>query len=133
LGRTFDKLRSMPHIFISYAREDQTIAKGLADLLDSEGFEVWWDTEIYVGQSFPDLIVDAISGSRHVILLWSSYSIESEWVLREARLAKKYCKLLPVLLPGIKSHDLPSDFRIAPTRSKHLSRSCAARRVGLWW
>jgi hypothetical protein len=51
-------------MFISYAREDQAMARALADLLDSEGFEVWWDAEIYVGQSFPDLIEDAIGEER---------------------------------------------------------------------
>jgi hypothetical protein len=41
------------------------------DLLDSESFDVWWDTEIYVGRSFADLIEQAIDDCRHVIVLWS--------------------------------------------------------------
>ena len=101
----------MPHMFISYAREDQTMARALADLLDSEGFEVWWDAEIYAGQSFPDLIEDAIRASRHVIVLWSKHSVESEWVIREVGLAKKDRKLLPVLLEGVAHDDLPKQFR----------------------
>jgi hypothetical protein len=65
-------------------------------LLDSEGFDVWWDTEIYVGRSFADLIEQAIDDCRHVIVLWSPFSLKSEWVMREvgAFLLHCICRLM---------------------------------------
>jgi hypothetical protein len=98
----------MSHIFISYAREDAGIAKGLADLLDSEGLDVWWDPELRVGQRFPDEIEKAIWDSQHVIVLWSKHSVESDWVQREAQQGLKQKKLLPVIMDDSQ---IPRGFR----------------------
>ena len=51
------------HIFVSYAREDEEFAKAVADLLKSDGFDVWWDRELRGGQTFPDEIENAIAAS----------------------------------------------------------------------
>jgi hypothetical protein len=102
----------MPHIFISYAREDAVAAKALADLLDSEGFEVWWDPAIRIGQEFPDEIEKAIWDSQYVIVLWSRHSVSSEWVRREAELGRKSDKLLPVQMDGC---ELPRGFKTLHT------------------
>jgi hypothetical protein len=88
----------MPHIFISYAREDTASAKALADLLASEGFDVWWDPHLRVGQDFPDEIEKAIWDSHHVIVLWTRHSVQSEWVRSESGRAHKLRKLLPIQL-----------------------------------
>jgi hypothetical protein len=98
----------MYHIFISYAREDQKEAKAIADIFDSEGFDVWWDTRLYVGQRFPDVITDAIKESQHVIVLWTPFSVKSEWVQREASLGKKLNKLMPVQM---RDCDIPKAFQ----------------------
>src|SRR5688572_9736308 len=98
----------MPHIFISYARENTVAAKGLADLLDSEGFDVWWDPHLRVGQQFPDEIETAISDCQHVIVLWTKHSVASDWVRREAKQALRLRKLLPVKMDDC---DLPREFR----------------------
>ncbi len=101
---------AMAHIFISYAREDKDLAQGLADLLDSEGFDVWWDAEIYIGQEFPDIIKEAIDDARYVVVLWSKRSIKSNWVLREARRGYGRGKLLPVNMDGLSWKELPKEF-----------------------
>jgi hypothetical protein len=97
----------MPHIFISYAREDRKDAEALSAIFDSEGFDVWWDARIYVGQKFADLIEEAIEDCQHVIVLWTPFSVKSEWVQREANLAKEKRKLLPVQL---RDCDIPNSF-----------------------
>jgi hypothetical protein len=102
----------MPHIFISYSRQDSRIAKGLADLLTSEGFDVWWDPKIRIGKEFPDEIEQAILDCQHVIVLWSSRSVESEWVIREASLAKRQNKLLPIKLDDC---EIPFGFKTIHT------------------
>jgi hypothetical protein len=96
------------HIFISYAREDQRQAKGLADVLSSEGLDVWWDPELYIGQNYPKEIQKVISESQHVIVLWSRHSVDSEWVRREATMGRNRSKLLPVRLDDC---ELPRGFQ----------------------
>jgi hypothetical protein len=36
----------MADIFISYKREEQPVAKKLADALQKKGWSVWWDPEV---------------------------------------------------------------------------------------
>jgi len=48
---------SMSDIFISYKREEQPIARKLADALDREGWSVWWDPNPN-SRCKPDMIRD---------------------------------------------------------------------------
>jgi len=96
----------MAHIFVSYAREDIEMAKGVVDLLQSEGFDVWWDHKLRGGEHYPTRIKDIIKNCAHVIVLWSNHSVASEWVQLEAREAKS--KLVPL---QISSCELPGEFR----------------------
>jgi hypothetical protein len=50
------------HVFISYAREDRSDAQALAAALSRKGWNVWWDREIRVGQSF-DREIEAVSAA----------------------------------------------------------------------
>jgi len=98
----------MHDIFISYSREDQDQAKLIAGKLEKEGFSVWWDTEIPVGESFDSFIESALNEVKAVVVLWSQSSINSEWVRVEADFARGRGKLLPVL---IEPCDIPLAFR----------------------
>ncbi len=42
----------MAAIFLSYAREDRRFAETLAQLLESAGHSVWWDSRIGGGEDF---------------------------------------------------------------------------------
>src|SRR5262245_26077829 len=96
----------MAHVFISYAREDQSFAKGMCDVLQSEGLEVWWDAELYAGQLFRGEIAWQIRHSNAAVCIWSTASAVSDWVLWEARLALRHSRLLPISL-GV---DPPEEF-----------------------
>jgi hypothetical protein len=85
-------------IFISYARQDREMAKGLADLLFSEGFNVWWDGELHIGQDFENEIIERLLECRYIIVLWTQHSVKSAWVRCEAKLGATCRKLLPVKL-----------------------------------
>jgi hypothetical protein len=102
----------MNHFFISYAREDTALARGLAELLESEGFSVWWDSHLRMGERYRDLIRKEISRSHHVIVLWSKHSITSEWVRWEAKAAKDLNKILPIQIDGC---ELPHGFKTIHT------------------
>ena len=97
----------MSDIFISYKREDQSVARTLADALEKKGWSVWWDPKVRTGEHFDDVIEQALVEARCVIVLWSSLSVESRYVKDEATYALNRDKLVPV---AIEEVDLPFRF-----------------------
>ena len=79
----------MSDIFISYARRDERLAEGLAETLRREGWTVWWDAFLRVGEVFSEGLLAALAEARCVVVLWSSASVTSEWVRTEARAGAK--------------------------------------------
>jgi hypothetical protein len=98
----------MVDVMISYAREDQEIARLLAHRLGAEGFDVWWDPEIPPGKSFDQVIDAALRSARWVIVLWSRHSVASRWVVAEAEEATTHSKLVPALIENVT---IPLAFR----------------------
>ena len=99
----------MADLFLSYATEDRTRAKSLAEALELRGWSVWWDKKIPLGQSFDNVIEDAIGAAKCVIVLWSRSSVPSEWVRSEASEGKRRGILVPVFLDAL---DAPLAFRL---------------------
>ena len=98
----------MTDIFISYARADRPRAERLARALGAAGWSVWWDREIPPGRSFAEVIEEALSSARCVIVLWSQVSVRSEWVKTEAAEAAQRRILVPILVDGAS---IPLEFR----------------------
>ena len=73
----------MADIFLSYVREDRKKAETLAEALQSEGWSVWWDRQIPVGRKWDEVIEDALSNTRCIIVLFSKQSVLSDWVRSE--------------------------------------------------
>src|SRR5262245_21589062 len=74
---------AMTDVYISYAREDQERVRPLAEALQLEGWDVWWDPSEPDGDSRASL--DQRLGSAGAILVvWSAYSRGSEYVRSEA-------------------------------------------------
>lgn len=90
------------HIFISYKHEDRLRARSLADVLETFGWQVWWDREIKAGQTYRKVIGDALDAAGCVIVLWTTNSIDSEWVQEEAQQGKERGVLVPVLLDDVR-------------------------------
>ncbi len=95
-------------VFISYSREDQNFANKLKLSLEQEGLNVWWDEDLIAGTRFSKVIEEVISKTSCVIVLWSSNSINSNWVISEASEAMIRKKLVPVLIEDINP---PIQFR----------------------
>lgn len=98
----------MADIFISYARADRPRAEQLAHALERTGWSVWWDREIPPGRSFDEVIEEALSLARCVVVLWSEDSVRSEWVKTEASEAAQRRILVPILADGAR---IPLEFR----------------------
>ena len=98
----------MAEIFISYARVDRERAQALAGALDREGWSTWWDRDIPPGRTFDEVIEEALTAAKCVIVLWSRDSVRSEWVKAEASDAARRRILVPVLVDGVMP---PLEFR----------------------
>ena len=91
----------MADIFISYSGEDKTNVKLIAQLLEQQGWSVWWDRQIPIGKKFDTVIEEELQKSCCVIVVWTQRSVKSEWVKNEANEAGQLGKLVPVLLEDV--------------------------------
>jgi TIR domain len=95
-------------IFISYARPDKEKAERLANAFSQSGWSVWWDREIPPGKSYDEVIENALSSARCVIVLWSKNSVSSRWVKTEAAEGATREILVPALIENVQ---IPLEFR----------------------
>jgi hypothetical protein len=98
----------MADVFLSYAQEDRTAARKLADALRELGWDVWWDAQVYVGARFRAEITSQLQSAKCVVVLWSQASIESDWVIDEAEEGKKRGVLVQALIDAAQP---PHGFR----------------------
>src|SRR5687768_10413464 len=98
----------MSDIFISYAREDKSRVQTLAKALQDSGWSVWWDPHIPTGKRFDEVIEQAISAARCIIVVWSKSSVSSTFVRAEASDGADRQVLLPVMIDDVK---IPLAFR----------------------
>lgn len=98
----------MYDIFLSYAHEDEKIARLLAHALETHGWNVFWDQKLIPMVNWRSVIKEKINNSKCVIVLWSKHSIESLWVLEEAEEAQRRKIIIPVLIQNI---EIPFGFR----------------------
>ena len=92
----------MTDIFLSYAREDQARAQQLANALEVEGWSVFWDRTIPTGMVWRDVIGKAMSQARCIIVIWSQFSVTSNWVQEEADEGRERGILIPILIDEVR-------------------------------
>lgn len=98
----------MTDIFLSYNEKDREQARRVAAMLESVGWTVWWDRRIPAGETWRSVLEKALDNMRCMIVLWSSRSIESEWVYEEATEGRRLGKLVPVMIEAVRP---PAGFR----------------------
>jgi TIR domain len=95
-------------VFISYAKGDRERAAELATALEAHGWSVWWDRDIPPGRTFDEVIEEALTQTRSVVVLWSAESVKSRWVRTEASAAAERGTLVPALIEPVT---IPLEFR----------------------
>ncbi|MBI1186115.1 MAG: TIR domain-containing protein [Alphaproteobacteria bacterium] len=86
----------MADVFISYAREDRDRAREIAGLIETQGFEVWWDRDLLPGETYAEAIENELDQAHAVIVLWSEHSRRSHWVRDEAAVGRDRNRLIPI-------------------------------------
>jgi len=105
-------------IFISYAREDQQIAKKLYHDLKNFGLEPWLDIEhLHPGQQWKSVINHVIKTSSYFFALLSSYSVSKKgYVQKELKVALDLFDEFPqtssYLIPVRIEHCMPLDDKL---------------------
>jgi TIR domain len=98
----------MPDIFLSYSEKDRATAGRVADALQATGWSVWWDRQIPAGQTWRDVLTQALEQMRCMVVLWSADSVKSQWVCEEAEEGKTRHCLVPVCIAAVRP---PTGFR----------------------
>ena len=92
----------MADVFLSYKREDRGRVALIAKTLETEGFSVWWDPEIPLGESYSASIRRELDQATSVVPAWSTQSVDSEWVQEEATLGKRRGAIVPCRIDAVE-------------------------------
>jgi len=121
-------------VFISYAVEDETVAAEISRALEARGIRCWYASrDVPYGLDFEEPIIDAISGSRLMIVVISPQANNSPHVKREVQYACSEDTKVPILPFLIKGVSLSNTFRYyigsahrldasSPPLSQHVER-----------
>ncbi|MBN8741103.1 MAG: toll/interleukin-1 receptor domain-containing protein [Xanthomonadaceae bacterium] len=76
--------QSVPRVFLSFAYEDQEVAKAIAEKFHEAGIHTWFaEWEIYFGDSLRRKIDEGLGSSNQFVVLLSEASIKKPWVNQE--------------------------------------------------
>ena len=88
----------MADIFLSYAHLDRPRARPIVEMMEDEGWSVWWDRGIEPGTKWLPKLETELANCRCVVVLWTNKSSGSEWVQKEAEAGLAKGALVPILL-----------------------------------
>lgn len=82
-------------VFISYSSRDAALAIKAVEYLEERGYPCWIaPRNITSGHDYTDMINDAISECRAVLIIVSEHSVQSQWVKKELTTAVSYNKAI---------------------------------------
>ena len=88
----------MADIFLSYAHSDRSRVRPIVEMLEDEGWSIWWDRGIEPGMKWLPELETELANCRAVVVLWSKNSSHSEWVQKEAEAGIAKGSLVPIVL-----------------------------------
>ena len=109
------------HVFISHSTRDDDVVERLRQALDDQDVPTWTDArELTAGDALEEEIQHAIRSARHFVVVLSLEALQSPWVQKEVRFARKVredrpgFKIIPLLLNPIGPGALPLFFDREP-------------------
>jgi TIR domain len=97
----------MSGVFLSYSRADRDLAVQILQGLRALGIDVWWDEEL-PGVDWQGELERKAGEVTAVLVVWTPNSSESRHVKDEARLGRRFDKLVNVVV-GVSSPPWPYD------------------------
>jgi hypothetical protein len=86
-------------IFVSYRRTDREFAAALVRRLEMRGLQVWYDADIEGGADWREVIVDALTNSGMLVILFSEDCNSSKQLKKELAVADALDKpVVPILI-----------------------------------
>lgn len=86
-------------IFLSYRRSDQELVRALVAAMEAKGLRVWWDNKIGGGEDWRDSIVENLTESSVLVILFSEDCNGSRQLRKELAVADHMDKtIIPVLI-----------------------------------
>lgn len=98
---------SGPDIYLLYAQPDGVIAERLARHFRARGWRVFTDVQLMGGKNWIEDNAQALEAARLVVVLWSSHSMESRFVLDAAMRGWNREVLIPVRIEAVR---IPAPF-----------------------
>ena len=90
-------------VFLSYAREDAARIRPLVSALEAEGWTIFWDRRIPPAESWRSYIGLRLRTASVVVVVWSEYSTQSDWVITEAEEAHRRRALVPTSIDAVEA------------------------------
>src|SRR5512136_2061246 len=91
----------MSDIFLSYDRRDFDRVKVLVEILESQGWSVFFDRTTLPGRAWRQLRSKELDACRCMIVAWTSHSVNANGVEVEAYNGLKRKILVPILLDQV--------------------------------
>ncbi len=88
------------NIFVSYSRDDRAKVLPIIEALEKAGLTVWWDGLLEAGTLFLHTTEQALEEADVVLVVWTSTSVQSNWVRDEATSGRETGRLVPVTIDG---------------------------------
>ncbi|MFZ1107129.1 MAG: toll/interleukin-1 receptor domain-containing protein [Rhodomicrobium sp.] len=118
-------------IFISYSKADPQPTQELADFLTSQGYHVWWDTNLTAGEVFREVIDRELDAADAVIVIWTANSVASNWVIAEAEHGARRNRLITLRTADLQPWRIPKPYNTyqADVVDNHDAILAAVKRV----
>lgn len=101
-------------VFISHSDQDSDLAAKVAEVLQRNGLEVWYNGEVLPGDNWAQKVAEALEQSQAMVVLITPESRRSKWMEREIEYAlgkREFSgRLIPVVvgrLADIQPDDIP--------------------------
>lgn len=93
----------MADVFISYSQADRGRVSALVDAIRKRGWSVWWDADGRAGADLDEMVNEQLNHASCILVVWSTHSVGSDWVLGEADVGRTRRVLIPVLIDQVET------------------------------
>ncbi len=111
-------------VFISHSSEDTWVARQIAREISLKGAKPFLDeADIEIGSDFVEVILKNIENSIELLVLYTPWAAESDYVKMEIGAASSLGKRISVVLHGISVEDFKKPKEDEPSYMEHLKKT----------